>query len=1132
MTTKLVNNKLQKDIFLEVKTSLSHSIGEYFGKFLKEDGKSLNILTCSVFDAIHIKEEISWFFPKLKVNLLPDWETLPYDQISPHPDLISERLLTLYQMTKKEFDINLIPITTALHLVPPKDYIEKYSFQFKKDQNVNIESFKEKLINNGYLNVEKVIHPGEYAIRGSLIDLFPMGSMVPYRIDFFDTQIDSIRTFDPDTQRSLYPTKEIKLLPARECPIDELGIKLFRQNYRENFEGDPSKSEIYKSISKGTPFAGMEWYLPLFFESTNTIFDYLDSNDPIFITDSLASASQNYWLEAEKRFGLYAYDIERPILEPHNFLLPSDIFFKNIDKFQKLKIKKRPPTSFSSDISIDSSNENPLKNLQSFILGKKNKILICAEGLGRRETLADLLRQSKIKFSVVESWQKFTDSNNKINIITSPLHNGFISKDVCVITENEIFPNFVKQPIRKNRDKNFNSDVIVKDLTELNIGDPVVHEQYGVGRYQGLTNLDFDEQQTEFLLLYYQNNTKLYVPVSQLHLISRYSGGPAESAPINSLGNNSWDKAKRKALIQIHDTAAELLSLYAKRSLQKGTSQTITLNDYESFIEGFPFEETPDQLEAIENVIKDLEASKPMDRLVCGDVGFGKTEVALRAAFISVMNSKQVVVLVPTTLLAEQHFNTFLDRFAKWPIKVEEISRFKTKKQQNESLKKLKEGKVDIIIGTHRLLQADVEFKDLGLVIIDEEHRFGVRQKENLKAFRANVDILTLTATPIPRTLSMAMEGLREFSIIATPPQKRLSIKTFVNEFSMGIIREAVLREFNRGGQVYFLHNEVNTIQSMYERLTKLIPEAKIAIAHGQLPEKELERVMQDFNQQRINILLCTTIIENGIDIPTANTIIINRADKFGLGQLHQLRGRVGRSHHQAYAYLLLDQDKKISSQAKKRLEAIQLLEDLGAGYYLAIHDLEIRGAGELLGDNQSGQIHEIGFNLYVDMLNETVKQIKLGKKLDIDMPLTKHKEINLHAPTILPESYCRNINERLIVYKRLSDCKNNKSLNELKEELIDRFGVLPDQTKNLIITHQLRVDIDKYDVIKIDASASSIEITFQRDANIDAVKLIDFIQSNKELKMNGPDKIKAMVAIDDLNERSVYIKKILSAVV
>ena len=1132
MATSLVNNISSKSLVLESNMPLSVALSQHFIDFLQKNGKSLNVFTSSVFEATRLKEEISWLHPQLNVNLLPDWETLPYDQISPHPDLISERLLTLYQMTQKEFDINLLPVTTALHLIPPRTYIEQYSFHFKKGQTVDIDSFKNRLIDNGYLYVEKVFNPGEYAIRGGIIDLYPMGSLIPYRIDFFDKEIDSIRTFDVDTQRSLYPTNEIKLLPAKECPLNEAGIICFREKYREKFEGDPSKSKIYKNISKGIPFSGMEWYLPLFHGSTDTIFNYLDENDVIFRTENLANAAQEYWTESEKRFRLYAYDSDRPILKPDDLLLRTDVFFKNIDKYVRLNKKNKLSLMRLPEISIDRTKNIPLEKLNKYINNQESKVLICAESLGRRETLADLLNQSSIQFTSIDTWEQFQLSTNKISLIESPFHGGFISNGIAVVTENEIFPNFVRQSKRTSKDKNFNADVIVKDLTELNVSDPVVHEQHGVGRYQGLINLDLGEGQTEFLLLHYEGDDKLYVPVSQLHLISRYSGGPIESAPMNKLGSGNWEKAKRKALLQIHDTAVELLSLYSKRLVKKGTSSKISLEDYESFVEDFPFEETPDQLEAIESVIKDMESARPMDRLICGDVGFGKTEVALRATFISAMNNKQVVILVPTTLLAEQHFNNFLDRFAKWPISIAEISRFKTKKQQAETLKKLAEGKVDIVIGTHRLLQADVKFKDLGLVIIDEEHRFGVRQKENLKSFRTNVDVLTLTATPIPRTLSMAMEGLREFSIIATPPQKRLSIKTFVNEFSQGIIREAILREFNRGGQVYFLHNEVNTIQSMQEKLSKLIPEAKIGVAHGQLREIELERVMHDFYQQKINVLLCSTIIENGIDIPTANTIIMNRADKFGLGQLHQLRGRVGRSHHQAYAYLLLDQDKKISSQAKKRLDAIQMLEDLGAGYYLAIHDLEIRGAGELLGDNQSGQIHEIGFNLYIDMLNQAVKEIKSGRVLDYDTPLTDNKEINLHVPAILTENYCRNANERLILYKRLSNCKTNESLNGLKEELIDRFGLMPDQTKNLIILHQLRIDINKYDVVKIDASTSSIEIAFKKDADIDAVKLIDLIQSNKAFKMNGPDKLKAMVAIDDLNERSAYIKKLLSDVV
>jgi transcription-repair coupling factor (superfamily II helicase) len=756
---------------------------------------------------------------------------------------------------------------------------------------------------------------------------------------------------------------------------------------------------------------------------------------------------------------------------------------------------------------------------------------LCAEGLGRRESLADLLKQSDIQFKLVEDWNAFIDSHEKVCLIAGPLHDGFSYSNYLIITENEIFPNFVRQIKKSKRNKSFSSDGVVKDLTELSIGDPIVHEQHGVGRYKGLVDLDYGEGINEFLELHYEREDKLYVPVSQLYLISRYSGGPIESAPIHKLGSGSWEKAKKKALTQIHDTAAELLDLYAKRSLQKGVSSKINLNDYDAFVDGFPFEETADQKDAIERVVEDMESSRPMDRLVCGDVGFGKTEVALRAAFISVLNGKQAIVLVPTTLLAEQHFDNFCDRFARWPIKIEEISRFKSKKQQYESLQRLHEGKIDIIIGTHRLLQPDVKFKDLGLVVIDEEHRFGVRQKEKLKAFRKNVDVLALTATPIPRTLSLAMEGLREFSVIATPPQKRLSIKTFVVNFSQGIIKEAVLREFNRGGQVYFLHNEVNTIQSMFEKLSKLLPEAKIGVAHGQLREKELEHVMQDFHQQRINILLCSTIIETGIDIPTANTIIMNRADKFGLAQLHQLRGRVGRSHHQAYAYLLIDEDRKLTSNAKKRLEAIQLMEDLGAGYHLAMHDLEIRGAGELLGDSQSGQMHEIGFNLYIDMLNNAIKQLKKGEKLDLESPITSNKEINLHTPTILTQTYCPNTNERLIIYKRLSSCKSKDELKSIKEELIDRFGIMPLQTVNLILFHELRINILSTEVMKIDSSKRKSEITIKKNADIDPIKIIDLLQNDQRFKMNGPDKIKILLEEEDVARRVKFITKTINEI-
>ena len=1125
-----MNSFSENNFFINTNTSHSIEIGRIFYEHLSSKKQSLNIFTGNVFEAIRLKEEISWFYPKLRVNHFPDWETLPYDQISPHPDLISERLLTLYQMTQREFDINLLPLSTSLHLLPPRSYIEKFSFNFKTNQAVDINAFKNRLVDNGYLYVEKVMNPGEFAMRGGIIDIFPMGSIVPYRIDFFDNEIESIRTFDVDTQRSLYPTNKIKLLPARECPLDDEGVGIFRNNYREKFEGDLSKSKIYKSITKSTPFAGMEWYLPLFFEQTNSIFDYIEPKDAVLLLGDTAKAASDYWSETASRYRLYAYDTERPILEPNEFLIPPDQFFKKIKDYSQIK-KHKDRIKSIKDIAIDRDESPPLHKLSKLISKSTQRILLCAEGLGRRESLADLLKQSDIQFKLVEDWNAFIDSHEKVCLIAGPLHDGFSYSNYLIITENEIFPNFVRQIKKSKRNKSFSSDGIVKDLTELSIGDPIVHEQHGVGRYKGLVDLDYGEGINEFLELHYEREDKLYVPVSQLYLISRYSGGPIESAPIHKLGSGSWEKAKKKALTQIHDTAAELLDLYAKRSLQKGVSSKINLNDYDAFVDGFPFEETADQKDAIERVVEDMESSRPMDRLVCGDVGFGKTEVALRAAFISVLNGKQAIVLVPTTLLAEQHFDNFCDRFARWPIKIEEISRFKSKKQQYESLQRLHEGKIDIIIGTHRLLQPDVKFKDLGLVVIDEEHRFGVRQKEKLKAFRKNVDVLALTATPIPRTLSLAMEGLREFSVIATPPQKRLSIKTFVVNFSQGIIKEAVLREFNRGGQVYFLHNEVNTIQSMFEKLSKLLPEAKIGVAHGQLREKELEHVMQDFHQQRINILLCSTIIETGIDIPTANTIIMNRADKFGLAQLHQLRGRVGRSHHQAYAYLLIDEDRKLTSNAKKRLEAIQLMEDLGAGYHLAMHDLEIRGAGELLGDSQSGQMHEIGFNLYIDMLNNAIKQLKKGEKLDLESPITSNKEINLHTPTILTQTYCPNTNERLIIYKRLSSCKSKDELKSIKEELIDRFGIMPLQTVNLILFHELRINILSTEVMKIDSSKRKSEITIKKNADIDPIKIIDLLQNDQRFKMNGPDKIKILLEEEDVARRVKFITKTINEI-
>ena len=1131
MSIEAINQNKESLSILNIDGSDSYSLARYIQDEIIKSKKYLAIFTETAFEARRLMEEILWFSPNLKINLLPDWETLPYDHFSPHPDLISERLLTLYQVTQKSFDVVIIPVTTALHLLPPKSYIQQFSFHFAKGQKVDIEAFKNQLILNGYMNVVRVMAPGEFSVRGSLIDLFPMGSIVPYRLDFFDDEIDSIRTFDVDSQRTLYPVNEIKLLPARECPMDEKSISTFRQNYRERFEGDPSRSSIYKDISKGIPIGGIEWYMPLFFDEMSDIFSYFSDNTIIYKHGNLDHACNHFWQETEKRFRLFAYDAERPILEPKDLLLKSDQFFKSINTYEKFDLKRPETYEKSPDVSIDRKNIQPLAKLNQFVSESSKRIFILADSLGRRETVSELLKVGGIKFKSADDWSQALNMNDQVVLTVSPIHQGYISSEHIVVTESELYVNTVRQSKRRQRDKNFSSDAMVRDLSELKDGDPIVHEQYGVGRFRGLFNLDFGEGESEFLLLEYFGDDKLYVPVSNLDLISRYSGGPAETAPLHKLGSDQWDKAKKKALKQIHDTAADLLNIYSQRSIKKGYAFKINLQDYERFVDGFPFEETEDQLTAIHSVINDMESQKPMDRLICGDVGFGKTEVALRAAFIAANDGKQVAILVPTTLLAEQHYNNFMDRFSDSPIKIAEISRFKSKKEQAESLVKLANGEIDIIIGTHRLIQNDIKFKNLGLIIIDEEHRFGVRQKELLKAMRAEVDVLTLTATPIPRTLSMAMEGLREFSIISTPPQKRLSIKTFVNNYSEGIIREAVLREFNRGGQVYFLHNDVDTILSMKEKLEKLIPEARIEIAHGQMRERELERVMHDFYQQKANILLCTTIIETGIDIPSANTIIMNRADMFGLAQLHQLRGRVGRSHHQAYAYLLVDPDRKISSHAQKRLEAIQLLEDLGAGYYLAIHDLEIRGAGELLGDNQSGQMHEIGFNLYVDMLNYAVKQLKIGKKLSLDDPLQKNTEINLHTPAIITNSYCGDINERLVLYKRLSGLNDQRGLMEMKEELIDRFGVMPEQTQSLISFHDLRIFIQDLDIKKIDASDASIQISFASDSRIDPLKLIKLLSEDKRCRMSGPDKIKIAVTIDDILERVQFIKDFLSKI-
>jgi transcription-repair coupling factor (superfamily II helicase) len=1095
--------------------------------------KPLVIISANAFDAQRLLEEIPYFAPSLSVHLLPDWETLPYDQFSPHPDLISERLTTLYHIAQNACDVIIVPLATALIRLSPKAYLNANTFMLKKGQKLDLEALRRQCAEAGYHHVTQVISHGEFSVRGGLVDLFPMGSALPYRLDLFDDEIETIRTFDVDTQRSLYPVPEIRLLPAREFPLDESGIALFRSQFREAFEGDPQRAKIYKDVSKGVASGGIEWYLPLFFEQTATLLDYLPANSLLCLHGDLDQSAQQFWREAQSRYRTLAHDAERPLLVPEKLLIKTEDFFGATHAFARVALTISKSTNNLPALDIERRAEQPLHKLTDFISQFKGRILIVAESLGRRETMTQLFAEHGLNVSICETWAEFQASGAHVMLGVSSLHTGVVltdsaQKSIAIITEAELYAATVRQQRRREKEKARSTEGMLKDLSELRINDPVVHEQHGVGRYKGLINLDFGEGETEFLLLEYFGDDKLYVPVSQLFLISRYSGGPPESAPLHRLGSGNWEKAKKKALKQIRDTAAELLNLYAQRAARRGHAFTLSLHDYEAFCEGFPFEETPDQLEAIENVIKDMQSGRPMDRLVCGDVGFGKTEVALRAAFVAVMGGRQVAVLVPTTLLAEQHFNNFKDRFAEWPIKIAEISRFRTAKEQKEALAGLEAGQIDIIIGTHRLIQKDVKFKNLGLVVLDEEHRFGVRQKEQLKALRAEVDVLTLTATPIPRTLSMAMEGLREFSIITTPPQKRLSIKTFHTDYSEGIIREAAMREFKRGGQVYFLHNEVDTIHSMREKLERILPDARIAVAHGQLRERELEHVMRDFYHQRYNLLLCTTIIETGIDVPTANTIIMNKADMFGLAQMHQLRGRVGRSHHQAYAYLLTDPDRKITPQAQKRLDAIQLMEDLGAGFHLAMHDLEIRGAGELLGDSQSGEMQEIGFHLYSDMLNHAVKQLKAGKEPDLNAPLSVTTEINLHTPALLTNTYCPDVHERLVIYKRLANCVEDDDLDNLQEELIDRFGLLPEQGEALIACHRLRIAAKPLGIIKIDASDTAIQLQFNPKADIDPMKLINLLQRDRRCRMNGPDKLRVTVSLEAISHRAEFVKTLL----
>ena len=1180
------------------------------------------VLTQDAEQALRLQTAWRFFRPHDTAVFLPDWETLPYERFSPHQDLVSERLSALWQIKSGAADVLFVPVATAMQKLPPVPFLAGRTFWLKTGQTLDIGRLKSDLVDAGYNHVSHVVAAGEFAVRGGIVDLFPMGSEMPYRIDLFDDEIDSIKTFDTETQRTISPVSEIRLLPAHEFPTDSEAQKIFRSRFREEVDGNPNDAAVYKAVSNGHFGAGVEYYLPLFFENElETLFDYI-GEDALFVSLGDVHAEANrFWSDVKSRYAMAQGDETYPPLLPQHLYLSADVFAGRLKNYGQVLPDVSGKEHTLPDLAVNRQSDEPLQALKDFQTTFEGRILLCAESLGRRETMLGFLQQNGLKAKSVSDWQGFLSAHESLMITVAPLAYGFklggpqspnqqqptpasegegktvtdqtkfpaaattplpsplpqereqsaaaVSDDlktesslhpiesslhgqiqqqpapspvgegwgedkavaaqsaIAVITESELYQYVARSRVHNRRKKHAAvSDGLLRDLAEINIGDPVVHEEHGIGRYMGLVTMDLGGETNEMMLLEYAGEAQLYVPVSQLHLISRYSGQAHENVALHKLGSGAWNKAKRKAAEKARDTAAELLNLYAQRAAQSGHKFEINELDYQAFADGFGYEETEDQAAAIAAVIKDLTQAKPMDRLVCGDVGFGKTEVALRAAFVAVMGGKQVAVLAPTTLLVEQHAQNFADRFADFPVKVASLSRFNNSKATKTALEGMANGTVDIVIGTHKLVQDDIKFKNLGLVIIDEEHRFGVRQKEQLKRLRANVDILTMTATPIPRTLSMALEGLRDFSLITTAPSRRLAVKTFVKPFSEGSVREAVLRELKRGGQVFFLHNEVDTIENMRERLETLLPEARIGVAHGQLRERELEQVMRDFLQQRFNVLLCSTIIETGIDIPNANTIIINRADKFGLAQLHQLRGRVGRSHHQAYAYLLTPE--YITKDAEKRLDAIAAADELGAGFTLAMQDLEIRGAGEILGEGQSGEMIQVGFTLYTEMLKQAVRDLKKGRQPDLDAPLGITTEIKLHSPALLPESYCPDIHERLVLYKRLAVCETMQQINAIHEELVDRFGLPEQPVKTLIESHHLRLAAKELGIDAIDATSEAVTVTFGKNNNVDPTEIILLIQNDKKYRLAGADKLRFTAEMEYIEVRINTVKNVL----
>jgi len=1082
---------------------------------------------------------------RLPLLTLPDWEVLPYDLFSPHPDITSQRLHTLFELPRVQHGCLVVAADVLMQRLPPRNYVQGRAFELAVGEALALEPFRQRLIEAGYVSVSQVASPGEYAVRGSLLDVFPMGSAAPLRIDLFDEQIEAIRRFDPDSQRSLDSLKRIRLLPAREVPLDPDAVREFRRRFRTRFEGDPTRAAIYRGVSEGIAPAGIEFYAPLFFDETATLFDYLPANAVIVHDAALPGALSRAWQDLETRYEDRRHDIERPVLPPSElFVNPADIDARlaacstiTLDAFKAdIELQgggdevRNFPTAAPRELRIDARAEHPFAPLDLFLNEFDGRVLIAADSPGRREVLHEMLRGHGHDIATVQGWDAFAEGNAALALTVAPDLEGLTLTHprIAVVSEAQLFGARARQERRRKRAA-ADPEAILRDLQDLNPGAPVVHEEYGVGRYVGLQSMEIGGQPGEFLILEYLDGDRVYVPVHALHLVSRYTGAAPESAPLHKLGTDQWAKARKRAAEQIRDVAAELLDLYARRKAQQGLRLPLNELDYQAFANAFPFEETQDQAEAIRQVLSDLQSDRPMDRIVCGDVGFGKTEVAMRAAFVAVQAGKQVAVLAPTTLLAQQHLSNFRDRFADWAVRVEALSRFGNSKETQTTVEGIERGAVDIVVATHRLLHSHARFKDLGLLIIDEEHRFGVRDKERLQALRANVHVLTLTATPIPRTLNMALGGLRDLSLITTPPAERLAIKTFVIEWNGPMLREAALRELRRGGQTYFVHNEVKTIDKLAAEVQTLVPEASVRIGHGQMRERDLEQLMVDFYHRRFNLLVCTTIIESGIDVPSANTIMINRADRMGLAQLHQLRGRVGRSHHRAYAYLIAPPRKALAGDAAKRLEAIESMEELGAGFVLATHDLEIRGAGELLGEQQSGQMTEIGLAMYLDLLERAVSALKSGREPDLERPLAAETEVELRLPAFLPETYVTDVHVRLGLYKRIAAAESGTSLDELTAEVHDRFGPLPAVAKSLLRIARLKLSARTLGVRRLDLGPQGGSIVFEERNQLDPATVVRMVQKNpREYRLEGSLKLRVSRALQTDESRFEYAGELM----